>query len=93
MNKTIHEDNFALTRGGKRMIEQAIVETGSTNGMVLMHHICDNLSEKFTGDTLDYQTCRMNFKTTGDIMRAIDTYMFLQVKGDKLKIKKSKLAE
>ena len=91
MNKTSNEKNFALTRGGKRMIEQAIVETGSTNGTVLMLHICDTLSEKFTGDTLDYQTGRMNFGTTGDILRAIDTYMYHQVKNETIKIKKSKI--
>ena len=91
MNKTTHEPNFALTRGGKRMIEQAIIETGSTNGTILMQHICDSLSEKFTGDTLDYQTGRMNFNTTGDIMRAIDTYMYHQIKNQSIKINKSKL--
>jgi hypothetical protein len=91
MNKTTHEPNFPLTRGGKRMIEQAIVETGSTNGNVLMQHICDSLSEKFTGDTLDYQTGRMNFNTTGDIMRAIDTYMYHQIKNQSIKINKSKI--
>lgn len=91
MNKTSHEQNFALTRGGKRLIEQAIVETGSTNGTVLVNHICDTLSEKFTGDTLDYQTSRMNFTTTGDIMRAIDTYMYHQIKNETIKIQKSKI--
>jgi hypothetical protein len=91
MNKTSHEQNFALTRGGKRLIEQAIIETGSTNGTVLVNHICDTLSEKFTGDTLDYQTSRMNFTTTGDIMRAIDTYMYHQIKNETIKIQKSKI--
>jgi hypothetical protein len=91
MHKTSNEKNFTLTRGGRKMIEQAIVETGSTNGTILMQHICDNLSEKFTGDTLDYQTGRMNFNTTGDIMRAIDTYMYHQVKNESIKIKKSKI--
>ena len=91
MNKTSHEQNFALTRGGKRLIEQAIVETGSTNGTILVNHICDTLSEKFTGDTLDYQTSRMNFTTTGDIMRAIDTYMYHQIKNETIKIQKSKI--
>jgi hypothetical protein len=91
MNRTLNEKNFALTRGGRRMIEQAIIETGSTNGTVIMQHICDSLAEKFTGDTLDYQTGRMNFSTTGDIMRAIDTYMYHQVKNEQIKIKKSKV--
>ena len=91
MNKTSNEKDFALTRGGKRMIEQAIAETGSTNGTVLMLHICDSLSEKFTGETLDYQTSRMNFNTTGALMRAIDTYLYHQIKNESIKIKKSKL--
>ncbi len=91
MNKTVNEKNFSLTRGGRRMIEKAIVETGSTNSHVLMSHICDSLTEKFTGETLDYQTSRMNFSTTKDILDAIDTYMYHQVKNESLKIKSSKL--
>lgn len=65
-----------LTRGGKRMIEQAIRETNSVNSHDLLYNICENLEKKFSGDTLEYQAKRMNFETTGDILKAIDLYMY-----------------
>jgi hypothetical protein len=93
MNATKNTQEFALTRGCKKMIEAAIIETGSTNSYVIMNHICDSLTDRFAGDTLDYQTRRMNLNTTGDILAAIDTYMYRQVKNNKITIKKSKEEE
>lgn len=70
------KEKFELTRGAKRMIEQAIKETNSVNSHDILYNICDNLEKKFSGDTLDYQTKRMNFETTGNILKAIDMYMY-----------------
>ena len=89
MNRTFIEAEFDLTRGGRKMIEQAIIDTGSTNSMVILNRICELLDEKFAGSTLDYQTERMNFRTTKDILQAIDTFMYHQIKKDTLVIKVS----
>lgn len=87
MFQTNIEHDVALTRGSKLLIESAIIETKSTNRRVLMNHICDTLTKRYTGSTLDYQTERMNFRTTGDILRAIDSYMFNEIRDGVVRIK------
>lgn len=69
-----------LTRGTKKIIANAIEKTGQYNRSVLCDAICDELCSKFTGDSLEYQLNRMNLRTTGDIDRAIDTYMYRHMK-------------
>lgn len=69
-----------LTRGTKKIIANAIAKTGEFNRSVLCNAICDELCDKFSGDSLEYQLERMNLNTTGDINRAIDTYMFRHMK-------------
>ena len=87
MFQTITEHDVTLTRGGKMLIESAIIETHSTNRKVLMGYICDVLTARYTGSALDYQTERMNFRTTKDILNAIDTYMFKEIRDGVVRIK------
>ena len=65
-----------LTRGTKKLIKDTIIANKTTNRYELCEIICSDLEEKFTGDTLDYQLSRMNLETTGEILKAIDTYMY-----------------
>lgn len=65
-----------LTRGTKDIIKKAINETKTTNRHDLCENICETLEQRFSGDTLSYQLQRMNLETTGDVLSAIDTYMF-----------------
>lgn len=75
--KSLNEDKFKdLTRGTKKLIKDAIREHHVTNRFDLCQIICEELEEKFTGDTLTYQLSRMNLETTGDVLDAIDTYMY-----------------
>ena len=79
--KSLKDDKFKeLTRGTKKLIKDAIREHKATNRFDLCSIICEELEEKFTGDTLNYQLSRMNLETTGDILDAIDTYMFKHAK-------------
>ncbi len=73
----LKDDKFKeLTRGTKKLIKDAIKEHKVTNRYDLCGIICEELEERFTGDTLTYQLSRMNLETTGDILDAIDTYMY-----------------
>ena len=75
--KSLNDDKFKdLTRGTKKLIKDAIKEHHVTNRFDLCQIICEELEEKFTGDTLTYQLSRMNLETTGDVLDAIDTYMY-----------------
>jgi hypothetical protein len=87
MYKTIMEPDVVLTRGAKILIEAALIETKSTNRRVLLSHICDSLTERYSGTNLDYQAGRMHFQTTGEILKAIDTYMYQQIKNGVVKVK------
>lgn len=87
MLQTITEQDAALTRGGKMLIETAIMQTKSTNRREIMNYICDALTTKYSGTALDYQVERMNFRTTGDILKAIDTYMYREIKNGVVRIK------
>ncbi len=74
---SLKDDKFKeLTRGTKKLIKDTIKEHKVTNRYDLCSIICEELEERFTGDTLTYQLSRMNLETTGDILDAIDTYMY-----------------
>ena len=69
-----------ITRGTKTLIKNAIIETKSSNKYELLDHICNELCERFVGDTLDYQLSRMKLETTNEVLSAIDTYMYKYAK-------------
>lgn len=72
-----NDKNFKrLTRGTKSLIKESIEKAGTTNRHELCDYICECLEERFAGETLDYQLKRMDLVTTGDILEAIDTYMY-----------------
>ena len=76
-----NDSNFKkLTRGTKTLIKESIEKANTTNRHELCSYICEVLEERFTGDTLDYQLKRMDLETTGDILDAIDTYMYKHAK-------------
>ena len=76
-----NDKNFKkLTRGTKSLIKESIEKTKTTNRNDLCAYICGELEEKFAGETLDYQLKRMDLQTTGDILDAIDTYMYKHAK-------------
>lgn len=65
-----------LTRGTRDIIKKAINETKTTNRYELCQNICETLEERFHDGTFSYQLSRMNLEDTGEILAAIDTYMF-----------------
>ena len=69
-----------ITRGTKTLIKNAIGETQSSNKYELLDHICNELCNKFKGNTLDYQLERMKLETTSEVLSAIDTYMYKYAK-------------
>lgn len=76
-----NDKNFKkLTRGTKTLIKESIEKKQTTNRSELCEYICECLEERFTGETLDYQLKRMDLETTGDILEAIDTYMYKHAK-------------
>lgn len=76
-----NDKNFKkLTRGTKTLIKESIEKKQTTNRHELCSYICECLEERFAGETLDYQLKRMDLETTGDILEAIDTYMYKHAK-------------
>lgn len=73
------KENVKLTRGTKKLIEQAIqsVEPEKRNNRIeLCSRIAQMLEEKFKGDNLTYQLERMDLETTGRILEKIDIYWY-----------------
>lgn len=65
-----------LTRGAKKIVQNAITTTKTLNRYKLCEFIAYELEEKFKHSSFDYQTKRMKLETTGQILNAIDTYMY-----------------
>lgn len=76
-----------LTRGTRDIVKTTINEAKTTNRHELCGIIAENLEQKFKGNTLDYQLSRMKLETTGDILDAIDTYMYKHFKSSDLEEK------
>lgn len=73
------KDAVKLTRGTKKIIEQAIqsVDPDKRNNRIeLCSRIAEMLEERFEGDNLTYQLKRMDLETTGRILEKIDTYWY-----------------
>lgn len=73
------KNKVKLTRGTKKLIEQAIqsIEPEKRNNRIeLCSRIAQILEERFTGDNLTYQLKRMDLETTGRILEKIDTYWY-----------------
>lgn len=73
-------ETVKLTRGTKKLIEQAIHSIEETekrnNRMELCYRITQILEERFKGDKLTYQLERMDLETTGKILEKIDMYWY-----------------
>lgn len=69
-------EDIILTRGTKKLIAEAIRQTGTLNNTTLCDTICDSLCNKFSGDSLDYQLKRMNIQSTKAILDAIDVFIY-----------------
>lgn len=83
-----NKNNITLTRGTKKIIAKAIENTQSLNSAELCDYICNDLCEKFAGDSLDYQLQRMNIATTKSILDSIDVYIYRHSKKNELVINK-----
>lgn len=75
-------EQFKLTRGTKELIKEAVQLTKSSNRIVLCEKIADMVEKKYNGLNLEYQLERMNLKTTGKILQAIDTYFYKHIKSN-----------
>ena len=65
-----------LSRGTKKLIKEAIEKTNSNDRYNLCQYICEELERRYVGKLLDYQLSRMDLKTTGKILDAIDSYLY-----------------
>lgn len=77
-NNLLINGSKKLTRRTKKYIQEAIVETNTTDRYVLCEFIAQSLENNFVGKKLDYQLKRMDLETTKKILEAIDTYIFEQ---------------
>lgn len=69
-------EEYKITRGAKELIKQAIQETQSNNRYVICEKIAEMVEEKYAGLNLEYQLKRMKLQTTGEILKAIDTFFY-----------------
>ncbi|MFF2531570.1 hypothetical protein ACFVS2_21920 [Brevibacillus sp. NPDC058079] len=74
--------NYKLTRRTKELIKTAIEQTQSNNRYELCEKIADMVESKYNGLNLEYQLKRMELQTTGQILKAIDTYFFKHLRSD-----------
>lgn len=75
MQQTIEKKK--MTRGTKKLIEQAIVALEpqkQNNSIAICEKMVDILFERFEGNNLDYQIKRMDIETTGKILDKLDDY-------------------
>ena len=85
------EKDFELSKGMRKVIDFAIMQTSCYNRSELMYTICDVLSNKYGGDRLDAQLAKMGVSTTNDIKQAIDTYFALNFKDGKMYVRADKI--
>jgi hypothetical protein len=78
----VSTSEYKLTRGTKELIKTAIKETQSSNRYVLCEKIADMVESKYNGLNLEYQLERMGLQTTGQILKAIDTFFFKHIRSD-----------
>ena len=74
------EHEIKLTRGVKDLIQEAIALTNSSNRYVICYKIAQIVEKKYPGLTLEYQLERMKLQTTGDILKAIDTFFYKHIR-------------
>lgn len=74
------EHEIKLTRGVKDLIQEAISLTNSSNRYVICYKIAEMVEKKYPGLTLEYQLERMKLETTGDILKAIDTFFYKHIR-------------
>ena len=65
-----------LTRGTKKIVKEAVEKTKTYDRYKLCEFIAFELESRFKYDSFDYQTKRMGLETTGQILNAIDTFLF-----------------
>lgn len=82
MAREKEKPDYKLTRGTKRLIQKAIQDTMSNNRYVLCERIATMVEEKYNGLNLEYQLKRMGLQTTGQILKAIDTYFYKYLKSN-----------
>jgi hypothetical protein len=82
MSKLNATDDFKLTRGTRELIKNAIEETKSNNRFVLCEKIAYMVEEKYNGLNLEYQLERMSLQTTGQILKAIDTFFYKHLRSN-----------
>jgi len=74
------DHELVLTRALRELITKAIIDKKTKDRHELCQYIANDLEIRHRGNCLDYQLNRMNIEHTGDILKAIDTYMFKHYK-------------
>lgn len=71
-----------LTKTARKIIKKAILEAGVFDERIICEKVCEIIVNKHTNDkgqlndrALNYQTKRMGLSTTGDIKKAINSFL------------------
>ena len=72
-----------LTRTVRDMIEQAIINTHSSNRKILVQYFCQDISERYCRCNPSYQLEKMNLDSISKILNSIDAYFDYYFKGNK----------
>lgn len=71
-----------ITRVARKLIVDAILETGSKNRYDICWKVNQYIVDKYDGLNLDYQCKRMGIETTKKLLAVIDGYFYKYYKKD-----------
>lgn len=67
-----------VTEGAMRIVEEVVSKTDNHDRSFLLAKVCDELEERYAGDSLEYHLSQMHIDTTSDILHAIDMFFVMK---------------
>lgn len=66
-----------ITDGAMRLVEEVVKKYNTKDRYEILEHVCQEVSERYPGDSLEYHLNQMKMSTTKDILYIIDIYLIM----------------
>ena len=60
------------------LIEEVVKKYQTKNEQELLEHVCQEMEERYTGDSLEYHAAQIKMRTTVEILDTIGIYLILK---------------
>ena len=75
MAKTNPREN--VTEGAMKIVGEVVKKANTHDRSILLERICDELEERYPGESLEYHLSQMHISSTADIAYAIDMFFVM----------------